>query len=180
MADDAPLILDALDASGVGLRLRLFRRFDRFAHEIVLVHGDEEHIALRSIEGNDHDHWPASPPFQQVSLHLQERSRRAALLVGMAGKSHWSGSMEADAARRQITFDIACRISEPPSWLGSQYEREAAPRPELGAAAIKILSGAELQASDSDRIAVRALLAQPVKTVRWRYSVAWSVDDGNA
>src|SRR5262245_46882266 len=47
--------------------------------------------------------------------------RCAALLVGMAGRSHWSGSIEATPASAEIVFDLACRHSGAPQELGSRY-----------------------------------------------------------
>jgi hypothetical protein len=39
----------------------------------------------------------------------------------MAGRSHWSQSIEADAATASLTFDVACRVQREPRWLGSSY-----------------------------------------------------------
>ncbi len=65
---------------------------------------------LASEEGSDQDEWPPSPPLQQ--LHVEDRAGggRVALLVGMAGQSHWSLSVEALPALRQLVFDAACRL----------------------------------------------------------------------
>ncbi len=101
---------------------------DRHAHWIEV--GDDAAGGqrwLESIEGTASESWPASPALQ--SLHVEERGRdiRVALLVGMAGGSHWSMSVEADASRGQLTFDVACRTRDVPAFLGSSYRAFAQP-----------------------------------------------------
>ncbi len=39
----------------------------------------------------------------------------------MAGKSHWSQTVTADAATASLSFDVACRVQRQPDWLGSTY-----------------------------------------------------------
>jgi hypothetical protein len=77
--------------------------------------------------GND-PRWPASPvlvELQSVAVPGSgERGHEAIVGVGLAGRSHFSASItpdprEADALR----FEIACRLHEPPVWLGSTYRR---------------------------------------------------------
>jgi hypothetical protein len=97
------------------LSVRLCFSEDRFGHEIWLGDGANQIRVLRSLEGAPDEEWPASPPFQ--SLHVERREhagagRQLALLVGMAGRSHWSASIEVDRAARQARFDIACRTGE--------------------------------------------------------------------
>jgi hypothetical protein len=106
---------------GDDLRIRFFLQGDRYAHEIWLREGDVWAPVLRSVEGSASDDWPASPPFQ--SLHIDERSgtRSLALLVGMAGKSHWSASVQLDPAGRQASFDVACRVRGVSGRLTSSY-----------------------------------------------------------
>ena len=43
------------------------------------------------------------------------------LLVGMAGRTHWSAAVEAAADRKSIVFDVAARIQTVPTCLVSQY-----------------------------------------------------------
>ena len=63
---------------------------DRYAHHVSLVHGDQEQVLLNSEEGDEHAAWPPSPPLQQVTLEDHGEEGRVLLLVGMAGRSHWS------------------------------------------------------------------------------------------
>lgn len=105
------------------LRVHFTWQHDRFAHEISVLHEGSWQPALASVEGTPHDDWPPSPPFQ--SLHIEEREdgRTLALLVGMAGKSHWSASVEIDADSSSVVFDVACRLRAPATGqLGSTYQ----------------------------------------------------------
>jgi hypothetical protein len=107
------------------LRLCFERQGDRYAHRVELAAAGGWQTVLESLEGKPDEAWPPSPPLQ--SLHIEERpgGRRVALLVGMAGRSHWSLSVEADPAAASLAFDAACRLQEVPSFLGSRYRAAA-------------------------------------------------------
>ncbi len=79
------------------------------AHRIALVVGSELHELLASVEGDDREVFPPSPPLQQWALTELGGGKQAALLMGMAGRSHWSLSVEPGAAERLIRFEVACR-----------------------------------------------------------------------
>ncbi len=65
--------------------------------------------------------WPASPAFVELS-RLELPQGPAILAVGLAGRSHFSAAVSGDATRREwVRFEIACRLVEPPVWLGSTY-----------------------------------------------------------
>src|SRR5439155_1224637 len=117
-----PGAIEAYDASGSGLRVEFVWRGDRYGHMISEVGpaGVVEPL-LESIEGTAADQWPASPPLQTLSVEELPGERRVALLVGMAGGSHWSASIEAVAEKGELIFDIACRHAAAPVWLGSRY-----------------------------------------------------------
>lgn len=106
---------------GGGLRIEFRRSGDRFGHAIVSTRGAAAAEVLSSIEGPVDQVWPASPPLQE--LHIEDRpgNVKVALLVGMAGTSHWSLSCSLDPASSSATFDVACRAREQPIWLGSSY-----------------------------------------------------------
>jgi hypothetical protein len=106
---------------------------DRIAHVVFIAShqrdGEPHWIELmRSIESSPEVVWPVSPPLQE--LHVESRDERdVALLVGRAGKSHWSASIgferlpgEGDEVSEQLVFDIACRVSAHPEALGSEYQ----------------------------------------------------------
>ncbi len=76
---------------------------------------------LESIEGTADQLWPSSPPFQEAHLEPRADGRQVVLLVGMAGSSHWSASVEIDPQTHTALFDVACRMRGPADWLGSRY-----------------------------------------------------------
>jgi hypothetical protein len=95
---------------GGGLSVRFVFRDDRYAHEVWFDNGSAWVCVLQSVEGSASDDWPASPPWQSLHLDGHPDGRQIALLVGMAGKNHWSASIELDPAKSQVHFDIACRV----------------------------------------------------------------------
>lgn len=113
--------LVAVNAAGCGLRLTFVRGKDRFSHRVeALAHGCWQ-TCLESIEGDSAEPWPASPPLQQLHFESRPPDSAVALLVGMAGKSHWSAAVETDPNYASLSFDIACRANQPPRQLGSRY-----------------------------------------------------------
>lgn len=125
------------------LRVEFLPRGDRIAHTIYVVErgdgggvgggdgggggGDSAGVwrpLLHSVESEADAAWPESPPLQE--LHVEERDGRSvALLVGRAGKSHWSASIGREFGQNggdALVFDVACRVSSRPQRLGSAYE----------------------------------------------------------
>ena len=184
---DPATMIQSLDEQGWGLRAVFFRpqsAQDRWGHVIATVGpspgGENVTARLVSHEGAGRDGWPLSPPLQ--SLAIERRPEGAvALLVGMAGQSHWSASFEALADRR-LKIDIACRLGAGAgeSRLGSRYAANAAPvAPSPGRVALDlsgkrqllIAFGPEIEekvASDSVFLGVRGTTKQPV---RWQYEL---------
>jgi hypothetical protein len=78
-------------------------------------------LLFESQEGNSEEDWPASPPLQFVSIETRPKKLPVALLMGMAGGSHWSASIEQHPAEHSLRFDIACRAGSHPDKLGSRY-----------------------------------------------------------
>jgi len=79
----------------------------------------------RSVEGPEASggdpRWPASPVLVELS-RLQTPRGPALLGVGSAGRSHFSASIDADPhLPDRLRFEVACRVQEPPAWLGSTY-----------------------------------------------------------
>ena len=184
-----PHVLQVLDRDGRGLRVVWYRDEDRFGHDIAYVAGQVAAACLTAELGRGRDPWPASPPMQQCSLEPSSRGRQMALLIGMAGKSHWSQSVETDSAAISLTFDVACRVHSQPLWLGSSY-RANHPVEAFSASIVRltVAEGVELtvtgEAPDrsrsvrlevsSNHVAIAADLGrlQLPSTVRWRYRVA--------
>ena len=99
-----------------GIVVEFFRSGDRVAHRVLLL-GE---VVVESVEGTPFEDWPLSPPFQEVHFEERDPGGRIALLVGMAGRSHWSASVAAEGDA--IRWDIACRVREAPTWLGAAYQ----------------------------------------------------------
>jgi hypothetical protein len=76
---------------------------------------------LASLEGSQDDAWPPSPPLPSLNVQPAGSASPSVLLVGLAGSSYWSMSVEADQQRAVLRFDVACRAREQPSWMGSRY-----------------------------------------------------------
>lgn len=103
---------------------------DRWSHAIHFP-GHADAATWRSVEGPEEPGgdaaWPVSPVIVELS---PVPSASAVVGVGRAGKSHFSvsfttkpaGSFPAGSGCR-LFVECACRIQEPPGWLGSTYER---------------------------------------------------------
>jgi hypothetical protein len=101
-------------------RMAFERHEDRIRHRIEVEAADGWRSLTKSVEGTADQWWPASPPLQ--NLHVETREGRdVVLLVGMAGRSHWSASVGISADGAEIVFDLACRAAAEPDWLGSRY-----------------------------------------------------------
>lgn len=84
------------------------------------VNASGDTTLLESVESDADVPWPESPPLQDFEIEPRGSSQKVALLVGMAGSSHWSASVEVE--RNRLYFDIACRARHTPSQLGSTYQ----------------------------------------------------------
>jgi len=77
---------------------------------------------MTTCEGTPQDTWPASSPFQQIVREEIGTEKKLVLLaVGMAGKTHWSGTIEGDAMNEAIAMDFAARVNTTPDFVGSTY-----------------------------------------------------------
>jgi hypothetical protein len=183
--------LDGLEVAlpgGDTLSVVFERVADRYQHAI--LHGGQP--LLRSVEGDAHEAWPPSPPLQSLSLETLPDGRRVALLVGMAGRGHWSASVEADEAAGAIVFDIACRVPKCEGNLDSRYavlanvnrEMRVVSSTELGIAlgqTTLVISGhpegeaASELVRENGELVIRCKAATGAAaggTHRWRYRIA--------
>ena len=119
-------IIQAIGGDDTGLRATLAWVDDRFVQQIDWVAGNQAFRLMESVEGAADDAWPPSPALQQMSVENRSQNRQVALMVGMAGQNHWSVSIENDPQERKLTFDVACRIAEESSKLGTQYRTTSA------------------------------------------------------
>jgi hypothetical protein len=116
------VVLEATGANDVCLRVEFVWHGDRYGHLVSIIDSSGQPLPLlESIEGTPSDNWPPSPPLQSLSIETLPDGRRAALLVGMAGGSHWSASVEAASDEASIRFDVACRMGSEGALLGNRY-----------------------------------------------------------
>ena len=101
------------------LRIAFQQRGDRFGHRIAIANPSGLITLLESVESAAEVAWPHSPPFQELEIEPRGGNQKVSLLVGMAGTSHWSASVEVDA--NSLRFDIACRTRDATARLGSTY-----------------------------------------------------------
>jgi hypothetical protein len=108
------------------LRVRFDWSHDRFGHLFVGCGADAPAGApetndawMRSLEGNSQEDWPASPAFQQLDHCPLAEGRSGLLLVGMAGRSHWS--LAVVVRDNQLVLEVACRIQAGTEQLRSTY-----------------------------------------------------------
>ena len=121
--------LETAECDGWRLRVEFHWQVDRFRHVIFAV--DSTGIAtplLESIEGSPADDWPPSPPLQSLHCESQPDGSRVALLVGMAGRGHWSASIGPQPHESRLVFDIACRTAIAAAQLESRYRLDRAAR----------------------------------------------------
>jgi hypothetical protein len=108
------------DGSGSRWTLRSNRSGDRYRHEVLVAHRDDsESIIAHSVEDAIDPNWPASPVVQQWDRCTLRDQRIGYVAVGMAGTSHWSVALE--SRENAVQIDVACRIHQLPSFLGSTY-----------------------------------------------------------
>ncbi len=158
--------LSTTDNDGLGIRVEYTRTGDRFRHEICVVEGNLRQLAALSVEGTPEQHWPPSPPVQEV--HQQGD---VLFLTGMAGASYWSASVSFESPGT-LLFDVACRTKLLPDWLGSRYAIEHASADLLRwepADAIIEITGE----TNSKTIALRPIDTRQARgTVRWSYRIS--------
>jgi hypothetical protein len=159
--------INARDNDGHCLRVDFIWRGDRYGHVISLIDvAGQPHPLLESIEGAPTDAWPPSPPLQSLSIETLTGGRRAALLVGSAGRSHWSASIEPSTDDAALHFDIACRHAATPHCLGSRYRW-------LSAAKNVSIRGLDAAVSQEGAAATiqPATIAATGGTTRWKFAI---------
>lgn len=168
------------------LRIEFHRDADRYRHEVVDCGDGLSSVLLASVEGIADEEWPASPPLQELHVEQRGDDKQVALLVGRAGRSHWSLSVEIDRAHRALTFDVACRSATAGDRLASSYRLAAGGLPASlptgdrialsSNIALEILEG-KLQSETGDESILR-IVPRPdqsasgkIQTFRWRYRI---------
>lgn len=177
-------------------RIDFARGGDRLAHAISWCPLDGEPLLfVSSREGAGDENWPSSPPLQELHVERRSDDLTVALLVGMAGSSHWSLVVEAHARAERLVFEAACRVHTAPERLGSTYELGAACTciAVEDASALRIAASSEAWRIESESVGdlpqaellldaqgrcltLSPALARPkhAHTIRWRYWLALS------
>jgi hypothetical protein len=158
--------IEAIAADGLRLRIEFTWLNDRFGHLISAIYQTGDVIPLlESNEGTPADNWPLSPPLQSLSIETLPDGRRVALLVGMAGGSHWSASIEAVTGRAELIFDVACRHTKEPKWLGNSYQRlsKSSDAPQI--------SNDEELITTPETIAIKPRSTRHGGTTRWKFTI---------
>ncbi len=179
--------LEVTNRRGRCLRATFLLQRDRYAHRIEVLEHGRVTICLTTEEGDADDQWPPSPPLQQYSTEAGGAGESVVLLLGMAGKNHWSASVESDATTATLVFDVACRVARRPRWLGSTYcveppitlDSQGTPSVVVGDRRAKaIVEPADAACTtpvtqDGNRVMVAPSPpdAPPPFTVRWKYRI---------
>jgi len=167
MRTEPDQVLDAAGPHGEVLRVVFAWRGDRFGHAVLALRpGAEPRVLLESLEGAAGDAWPSSPALQSLRIEALPQGR-AALLVGMAGQSHWSASVEAVPGRAELRFDVACRHGIPCGWLGSRYHV----RDGSGSGWQAVAAEADLLMPAEHEVAIVPRPGWTAPRARWKYSV---------
>jgi hypothetical protein len=177
-------MLDIPSGRGALLRCVFSKIGDRLAHAFFILNSaaDNEPLGVcTSIEGNECEAWPASPPLQSMSIE-QHTTGPVALLVGMAGRSHWSASFAAITDKKKLVVEIACRVGGEPVRLGSSYffggngslltqVNATQLLCELGEHKLEITTSL-LKLADAE-VCITPPSPWNVKPVQWKYEIAW-------
>jgi hypothetical protein len=160
--------------------VRFVRAGDRYGHVVETSDGDVLQPVLQSLEGKSDEAWPPSPPLQDLHVESRAGGEQVALLVGGAGRSHWSLSVTLDPTAGAVLFDAACRTSEAPRWLGSSY-RLLEPAAEASLTncglglGVEILDGLDQPALNRQQATIalpaRLTVEAGSHTIRWRYRI---------
>ncbi len=183
------ITVETLDEGGCGLRLVVSRQQDRSIHQVFVIQGQTSLPLIQSVEGQPSQRWPPSPPLQQIHFQTDSNGTQTVFLVGMAGSSHWSLSIQATQSPSALLFDAACRLVEPAGWLGSTYQSPADAQTIAQAASCLITHDCHLQllqghGAEAHLSLVDQLLkicAQPTSsqlptTVQWKYRLVYQPD----
>ena len=156
------------------LGVEFVRQGDRYHHTIFVSDGTSRSDYATSLEGDPQQLWPTSPALQQLSLQPLPDGRRVALLVGMAGKSHFSLSVIADEPSQRLVFEAACRYQTKPQFLGSTYEKRCQ-TPFVAGFEFEFDDSFPTKTSSGDGASVMFLPAEgnwpPPALARWWYAI---------
>ena len=170
-----PHVLETKAVNGRHLRCTFSSAGETFAHAIEWSDGDATHSVLTSVDGQRESAWPASPPWQELHVHEQADGSPAVMLVGRAGRSHWSMSVTVDSKGDGFLFDVACRLRETPKFLGNTY-RAIDKRESLRISPAACGDGplATVEERGESVVIDATPIAESRGTIRWAYVIARS------
>ncbi len=178
---DRSQCLEAIGTDGLGLQVVFFRNGDRYAHRIEVLDGNVPLVLMESREGDDQDEWPLSSPLQQLSIESRPDGRQVALLVGMAGQSHWSASVTADSNERSLLFEMACRTKDSPANLSNSYHINADMQPIAAndnliqwpqvSLSSKLATLQLVASTGAIQVRARTTEVEGLRTVQWSYKL---------
>jgi hypothetical protein len=185
LAEEERFMLETPAVADEVLRCTFQRSGDRFIHQIESLLDGEATLMFSSVEGEPNEPWPPGPPWQELHVHEQPDGSSALMLVGQAGKSHWSMSVTVDNDANAIVFDVACRVRETPAFLGCTYLDHwggTGLQPvQLTALSADVLESRPTSSIDTseNRVAITpGYDASPPMTVRWDYAI--QIDHGGS
>jgi hypothetical protein len=120
-----PICLDAINTRGVGVRVAFGRTGDRFSHALYGIRRSDIVEVARSVDQEDFEGWPLSPPVQELREVPDDSGRPMLLLLGSAAYGHWSATVRTtglDQGNPYLEFDIAVRLHRSPAYIGVAYE----------------------------------------------------------
>jgi hypothetical protein len=167
-------VIEARDSDGRGIRVEFFWRGDRYGHTVSRIETNGAiSPLLESVEGHSDDGWPDSPPLQTLSREMLPDGRPVALLVGMAGRGHWSASVEPIAGQAMMVFDVACRYAPSPGVIGPppRLQSRYFARSPFASAHLSIDGGSATIPDVSNVLQISPPTIAPQGTTRWRYTI---------
>jgi hypothetical protein len=114
------------------------------------------------------------------NLQIRANGEQAVLLLGKLESAHWSAAIETDPLRETIAFDIACRFTREPNFLGSSYSIDASPtrsNPRLPNIEVPVIEDGIRRALEVNErqmiIHVFSHHGPLPRTVRWKYVLSF-------
>jgi len=175
---DERYVLQVPSADGTSLRCTFIKSGQRFVHTMDCIFDGNAVPQVSSVDGIVDDPWPPSPPWQELHVHEQPERSPALMLVGRAGKSHWSMTVTVAPEQIAFVFDVACRIREMPAFLGSTYRAQWSEQSGPAAQIEAIATGqAQTPPAHVDTVGEQIVVQAPCTvelpaTVRWKYRIA--------
>lgn len=153
-----------------GMQIDFFWMSDRFGHTMSVVRDGEAQVVWRSVHESQH-----SPAFQELHEQFDSEGRNVLFLSGAGGHAHWSMSVEQDL--NGICFDVAARVSRPPTERVIEYLAESAvPQSMITLRPHEGVGTVEFQARRCTFRPQHPVGGDMPMTLRWKYAAAAASD----